>query len=147
TDFRDFVILPRTGGELDSHAWTQRSVDDADTRNGAAVFVVERIEDQRAQRSVGLAGRRRNAFHDRLEQLVDADPGLRPHEPALVRVGADEIVHFLLATLRLRAGQVDLVQDGDDLESGVEREEEVRERLRLNALRRVDDENRALARG
>ena len=62
-------------------------------------------------------------------------------------IGADQVVHFLLATLGLGAGQVDLVEDRDDLEPGVHREEEIRQRLRLDALRRVDDEDRALARG
>ena len=62
-------------------------------------------------------------------------------------IGADQIVHFLLAPLRLGAGQVDLVEDRDDLEPGVHREEEIRQRLRLDPLRRVDDEDRALARG
>src|SRR5690606_26551609 len=41
--------------------------------------------------------------------------------------------------------QIDLVEDRDDLEARVEREEEVRERLRLHPLARVNDEDRALA--
>ena len=56
-------------------------------------------------------------------------------------------MHFLLTPLRLGARQVDLVEDRNDLEPRVEREEQIRERLRLDALRRVDDEDRALARG
>ena len=42
--------------------------------------------------------------------------------------------------------QVDLVQDGDDLEVVLDRQVRVRDRLRLDPLRRVDDEHRALAR-
>ena len=42
--------------------------------------------------------------------------------------------------------QVDLVEDRDDLEVVVEREVDVGERLRLDALRGVDDQERALAR-
>ena len=42
--------------------------------------------------------------------------------------------------------QVDLVHDRDDLEVVLDREVGVRERLRLDPLRRVDDEQRALAR-
>ena len=73
-------------------------------------------------------------------------PFLRAHEENVVGIGADEVVDFLLAPLRLGARQVDLVEDRDDLEPGVQREEQVRKRLRLDPLRRVDDENRALAR-
>ena len=49
--------------------------------------------------------------------------------------------------LGLGAGQVDLVEAGDQLQPGVDREVGVGERLRLDALRGVDDEQRALARG
>ena len=62
-------------------------------------------------------------------------------------IGADQVVQLLLAPLGLRARQIDLVEDRDDLEARVEREKEIRERLRLNPLRGVDDEDRALARG
>ena len=48
--------------------------------------------------------------------------------------------------VRVGLRQVDLVHDGDDLEPVLDREIRVRERLRLDPLRRVDDEERALAR-
>ena len=120
---------------------------DAHARNGAAVAIVVRIVDQRAERRVGIAFRRRHALDDRLEQLGNADAFLGAHEQDVVGIGADQVVHFLLAPFGLGAGKIDLVEDRDDLEPGVEREEQIRQRLRLNALRRVDDEDRAFARG
>jgi hypothetical protein len=56
-------------------------------------------------------------------------------------------VHFLLAPFGFGARQVDLVEHRDDFEPGIKRQVEVRQRLRLNPLRRVDDENRAFTRG
>ena len=53
----------------------------------------------------------------------------------------------LRVLLGLGRRQVDLVQHRDDLEVVLEREVEVRERLRLDALRGVDEQDRALARG
>jgi hypothetical protein len=47
----------------------------------------------------------------------------------------------------LGARQVDLVDDGDDFEAAVHREVGVGERLRLDALRRVDEQQRAFAGG
>ena len=44
------------------------------------------------------------------------------------------------------AGRSILLIDRDDLEIGLDRQEEVRQRLGLHTLRRIDDENRALAR-
>ena len=52
-----------------------------------------------------------------------------------------------LRFFRLRARQVDLVDDRDDLEVVLDREIGVGERLRFDALRRVDQQQRAFARG
>ena len=44
-------------------------------------------------------------------------------------------------------GQVDLIDDGQHLEAIVDGKIGIRERLRFNALRRVDNQHRALAGG
>ena len=44
-------------------------------------------------------------------------------------------------------GQIDLVDDRDDLEAVLDGEIGIRERLRFDALRRIDQEQRALAGG
>ena len=61
-------------------------------------------------------------------------------------VVADQVGDLGGRALRIGRGQVDLVHDGHDLEVVLDREVRVRERLRLDALRRVDDQQRALAR-
>ena len=58
---------------------------------------------------------------------------------------ADHVLDLLRHALGIGGGQVDLVDDRDDLEAGVDRELGVGERLRLDALRRVDHQHRALA--
>src|SRR5437868_11666005 len=73
SDFSNFVILSRAGGEDDVLSWLDRAVDDAHARNGAPVPIVMRVEDQSAQRRIRIAGRRRHTRDDRLENLVDAD--------------------------------------------------------------------------
>ena len=84
----------------------------------------ERVERRRRRRRPSW---RRCAARDRGRRR-----GLRPRSAAA------------LSGICLR--QVDLVDDGDDLEVVLEREVRVGECLRLDALRRVDDEQRALAR-
>ena len=49
--------------------------------------------------------------------------------------------------LRLGARKVDLVHHGDELQPGVHGEVRVRDRLRLDALRRIDHQQRALTGG
>ena len=60
---------------------------------------------------------------------------------------ADDVFNLGLGALRVGGGQVDLVDDGQDLEIVLERKIRVGKRLRLHALRGVHNEHRALARG
>ena len=94
---------------------------------------------------VRLAGRRRNPLHDRVEHGFDAGAGLRRDAQDVVRGDADEIGDLGGRAGRIGLRQVDLVDDRDDLEVVLDREVRVRERLRLDPLRGVDDEQRALA--
>ena len=57
------------------------------------------------------------------------------------------MLDLLGALLGLGRGQVDLVERGDDREVVLDRLVAVRERLRLDALRRVDEQDHAFARG
>ena len=64
---------------------------------------------------------------------------------AALRGDADDVLDLLSRPLDVGGGEIDLVHDGDYLKPGVDREIRVRERLRLYPLRRVDDEQSALA--
>ena len=63
------------------------------------------------------------------------------------RVEADDLLDLLLHPFRVRGGQVDLVDHRHDLVVVLDRLVDVGERLRLDALGGVDDEQRALAGG
>ena len=124
----------------------EAAVDHADEGDDAAVLVVGGIEDERARRSVGVALGRRDALDDRVEHLLDPFAGLRRDAQDAGGVLADELGHLGRGRVGVGLGQVDLVHDRDDLEVVLEREVGVGKRLRLDPLRRVDDEERPLAR-
>ena len=124
----------------------ERAVDDADERDDAAVLVVRRVEDERARRRVAIALRRRDPLDDRVEHVLDADARLRRDAEHAVGVVAEQVASCCADAVGVGLRQVDLVDDRDDLEVVVDREVGVRDRLRLDPLRRVDDEQRALAR-
>ena len=78
---------------------------------------------------------------------TDADARLGRRQDGVGRVEADDLLDLPLRLVDLRARQVDLVDDRDDLEAAVDGEVGVGERLRLDALRGVDDQQRAFAGG
>ena len=73
-------------------------------------------------------------------------PALPLARIALAGVEADDLLDLPPHLVGLRAGQIDLVDDRNDLEVVLDGEIRVGERLRLDALRRVDEQQRALAR-
>ena len=84
---------------------------------------------------------------DRFENLRHAGAHLGAGEQRVVAVEADDVRDLAARLFRLRARQVDLVDDRDDLEVVLDREVGVGQRLRLDALRRVDQQQRAFAGG
>ncbi len=122
------------------------AIDDANIGDDTLIGVILGIEDERPQRLVIGATRRRHALHHRFENLLGADALFGRRQDGLLAGDADHILDLFDDTLRLGAGQVDLVDNRDEFEVGLERQIEIRQRLRLDALRGVHHQNRALAR-
>ena len=74
-------------------------------------------------------------------------PDLALARTASGRVEADDLLDLLRARLRVGGGQVDLVDHRHDLMVVLDRLIDVGQRLRLDALRRVDHQQRAFAGG
>ena len=114
-------------------------------RDRALVRVKVRVEDQSAKRRIVLALRRRDSLDDGIQDLLDAYARLRRSQYCLGRVETDRLLDLLFDALGIGARQVDLVDDRDDFEIVLQRHVYVRERLRFDTLRRIDDEKRSLA--
>jgi hypothetical protein len=133
------------GAEGDLHALPNHSVDHPDAGHGTAVAVVIGIEDERAQRRILPAARRRHPSHDRLQQVGHAGPLLGGDRKNFLALGADQVHDLLGALLRLRARKIDLVEDRYDLQSRVHSKKEIAQRLGLNSLRGIHYQDGALA--
>ena len=123
-----------------------RARGEPDVAQHALVRVVVRVEHQRLELVRRVALGRRDPRHDRLEDLGDAEALLRGREDHLLARDREDVLELLHDELGLGRGKVDLVDDRDDREPLAQREVDVGQRLGLDPLRRVDDEDRALAR-
>ena len=135
------------GGEAERGLTLGLAVDDAHVGDDAFVGVVLGVEDERAERLLGLAFGGRDALDDGIEQLGDALPGLGGDVEDFVAREADHVDQ--LGGDRFGPGdiEVDLVDDGDQGEVLLHGEVDVGQRLGLDALDGVDDEERALGGG
>ena len=105
------------------------------------------VEDERLRVAIGIAARPRCALEHCVEQLGDALAGLRTHPEHVFGRDSEHVLDLLGVLVRLGGGQVDLVQRGDDLEIVLERQVAIGQRLRFDPLRRIDDQDHALACG
>ncbi len=116
----------------------QRALKDAADGDAAEVIRVIEIGDKNLQRAVGIARGFRNGFDDGAEQRLQIYAGLREIggrcavlgdgvengkiQLRFFRVEIDEeVVDFVQHFLRARVGPVDLVDDDDRLQLGLER--------------------------
>ncbi len=113
----------------------------------AAKWIEPGIENQRLQRRVRTARRRRNARHDRFQHGFHAQAALGADQQRVGRGNRQHIFDLLLGLVRLRGGQIDFVDDRNDGEVVLRREKRVGDGLRFDALARVHHQQRAFARG
>jgi hypothetical protein len=141
------VNLVRVRAEHDFGSFTDKPVHHPDTGNGPAIPVIVGIEYQRTEGRIETATRAWNTCDDRLQQLWYAGPLFGRNGEYLLSFRSNQVHDLLGTSLWLCTGQVDLVENRDDLQAGVHGEKQVAERLRLDALRGVDHQDRTLAGG
>ena len=129
------------------HARLDAALHQAHINDNAAVGIVLAVEDQRAQRSIDIALRRGNVRDNVLKHLLDVQSDLGGDLRSILGGQSDDVLDFLFDVCRVCARQVNLVDDRQDLQIVVECQIGIGKRLRLDALRRIHDEHRALARG
>ncbi len=123
----------------------QAAIDDPHQHDDADVVVEPGIDQQSLQRRLGISLGCRNAFDDRLEDVLDTKAGLRRREDRLRGIEPDDVLDLLPRLVRHRRRQIDLVQDRHDVDTELDRRVAVGDSLRLDALRGIDDEQRAFA--
>ena len=94
----------------------------------------------------GIADGMRHVLHDGLERLAHAHAGLAAREHGFIGRNREAFLDLVTDALGIGGRQVDLVDERDDLQVRVHRQVRVGDRLRLDALSCVDDEQHALAR-
>ena len=131
--------------EADALVVVERAGGEPDVGDDALVRVVVAVEDEGLERRADVGGRRRDAVDDRLEHVVHAGPVLGADEQDVLARDGERLLELAHHHLRVGGGQVDLVDDRDDRQVLGHGEVHVRERLGLDPLAGVDDQDRALA--
>ena len=145
-DLEELVGRPRRHHD-DPLARVEVAVDDPDVGDDPAVGVIDRVEDHRPGRGSGVAHRSRYLADDLVEQGLDPLAGLAGDPEDVPGVAADEPGQLDGILLGLGRREVDLVEHRDDRQVVLHREIEVRQRLCLDPLCRVDEQDGPLAGG
>src|SRR5262249_10194234 len=100
----------------DLHPFMHLAVDDTNQHEHTAVDVEPGIKQQRLERSVGISLRWRDAFDDPFEYVFDAFAVFRADHESVFGIHPDYRMQLLLNTRDLGAGEIDFVDDRQDLE-------------------------------
>ena len=148
THMPDLEHLIACAGGLQKHlgVLAHLAVNKTHKDNDATVAVVNAVEDERLQGSIGVALGGWDIFYDIVKHGLDIDAVFGAYLGRIHGENADDILNLMLDPLGVGGGEIDLVDDGQYLKVGVQRKVSVCKRLRLNALRGVNDEHRTLAR-
>jgi len=122
-----------------------RPLHHAHQHHHADVVVEPGVDDQRLQLRLRVALGRRHARDDRLEDFRHALARLGAGAQRVARFDADDVLDLPDRVLGIGGRQVDLVQHRDHLDPLLDRGVAVGDGLRLDALRGVDHQQRALA--
>lgn len=135
------------GHEADERFFSDLTAHDADVDHDAAVVVVVGVEDEGAEEVIFRLFRRRDDGEDTLEDRLDAKACFGGDFEGVRGVDADDVFDLFFHPFWVSGGQVDLVDHGENFEVADDGEVDVGERLRLDALHGVDDEQRSLTGG
>ena len=133
--------------ERDLLARTEPAIDDSDVSDDATVGVVDGVEHQGAQRRALIPVGRRDLLDDVFEQRFDTLACLGRDPVHVAEVTADQLSELFRVFVGLRGGEIDLVEDRDDLKSRVDCQVEVGEGLGLDALSGVHQKQNTVAGG
>jgi len=140
------LIALAGGHEHDRAAGLKLAGEITHVSDDAAIGIKDGIKDQAAQVVVVEFLRRRNATDDRLKDFVDADALLGAGQDGLLGGDREHVLKLTHHLIRVRAGQVDLVDDRDERQALTVGQVHIGHGLGLDALSRVDDQQRAVAR-
>ena len=115
--------------------------------DNTAKRVEERVKDKGLQRSLGIARGCGDALYHGLEYLVDTLARLARRTDDVCAVAAYQVYYFVFYLIGHGAGHVYLVNDWYYLQVMVDGHVQVGDGLSLHALRSIDHQQRALARG
>ena len=135
-------VVRRAGlQELDPRALADRAVHDADVRDRAAVLVVHRVEHHRLQHGVRIARRRRHALEHGLQHGFAVEARLRAAADDFVGIDRQRVLDFFLDFVDAGVREIDLVDHRHDRQIVLHRRVGVGDRLRFDALKRIDQQH------
>ena len=135
------------GHHLDGVAGLDGALEHADVDDNALVAVVDAVKDQGLEGSIRVTGGGGNIADHPLQHLINVQAGLGRDAGCIHAGQADHILHLLGHLVRVGAGQVDLVQDGYQLQIVLQRHVGVGQRLGLHTLGGIHHQNGTLTGG
>ncbi len=133
-DFEHLTVRP----EFDFLAEFDAAIDDAHEDDNAFVGVEPRVEDQGGEGGIRVTGGRGDALNDLFEDFGDADALFGGAENGFGGIETDEGFDLFADALGVGGGEIDLIDNRDNLEVLIEGEIGIGEGLGFDSLGGID---------
>ena len=141
----DFVVVARVH-EMDRIAGLQRPFHHPTLQNHSSILVEVGVEDQRFQRRVRVALGARQMLDDARQHVVNAETRLGGNGNRRKGIEPQIRINLLAHPFDVGGRKIDLVDHRQKFQIVFQGQIEIGDRLRLDALRSIDDHQRTLAR-
>ena len=136
--------MPIGSEKFDLVALLHASVQDAVIGDDAAERIVDAVENHRLQRGFWISFWRRDPFYDGFQNVFHPESGLSAGWDDVVHGTSDEVHDLITHHLWIGRVQIHFIEDGDDFKVVLQGQIKIRNRLSLNALRRIYDQQSPL---
>ena len=141
-----YDFLHRSGSHhFDPASPADFSVHNPHGNNDSFIGIIDRIKDQRLQRRVPVSLRRRNLADNGLQNLIHMLPCLCGNLRSILRLNPDNVLNLVNHSLRIRAGQVNFIDNRDNFQIIIQCQIDITQCLRLHSLRGVYHQHCAVA--
>ena len=147
SEYADLLAQKRAAGghQADPVFGLQTALHDSHQHHHANIVIEPGVDDQGLQGAAAITLRRRHPRDHRFDHVENALAGLGAGAHRVMGINTDHVFDLGNGVVRVGRGQIDLVEHRHDFNAKIKCRIAIGDRLRLNALRRVNHQQGALA--
>ncbi len=143
TDFYNFCS--KSGRHhTDLRSFFNTAIHNTAENDNSLICIIDRVKDQRLQRSLYVSLRSRNLRNDLFQNFFNIQSCLSRNSRGIMSFQTDHIFDLIHNTIRLCTRKIDLIDDRKNIQIMIQCQINIRQCLCFDSLRRIHNQDRAI---